>query len=103
MSRSSDIEINFQAAQRQATELEVIADNMRHLAEQQMADAVQGISSCWRGESAAAYLVKAEKVRQDIADTAKELYETASSIRAQAKRIYDAEMQAIALAQSEIK
>lgn len=96
----ANIEINFQNAQAQAKKLEDIADNMKHLADQQMADTIREMSSCWRGEAAAAYFGKAEKVKQDIMDTAKALYAVANSIRAQAKRIYDAEMQAIALTQS---
>lgn len=96
----TNIEIDFQNAQAQAKRLEDVADNMKHLADQQIADTIREMSSCWKGETAAAYFGKAEKVKQDIADTAKALYAVASSIREQAKRIYDAEMRAISLAQS---
>lgn len=96
----ASIEINFQQAQAQAKKLEDMADSMKHLANQQMADTIQGISYCWKGETAAAYLVKAERVRQDIANTAEALYAAANSIKTQAKRIYDAEMQAISLTQT---
>lgn len=93
------IEIDFQNAQAQAKRLEDVADNMKRLADQQIADTIREMSSCWKGETAAAYFGKAEKVKQDIADTAKALYAVASNIRAQARRIYDAEMQAISLTQ----
>lgn len=96
----ANIEINFQQAQAQAKKLEDMADSMKRLANQQMADTIQEMSSCWKGETATAYFGKAERVKQDIASTAETLYAVASSIRTQAKRIYDAEMQAIALAQS---
>ncbi len=94
------IKINFQTAQAQAQKLEDIADNMRNLANQQMLNTIQEMSACWKGETAAIYFRKAEQVRQDVSKTAEKLYETASSIREQAKRVYDAEMQAITLAQT---
>lgn len=96
----ANIEMDFQNAQAQAKKLESAADNMKRLANQQMADTIREMASCWKGETATAYFQKAEKVRQDIADSAKALYAAANSIRTQARRIYDAEMQAIALAQS---
>lgn len=96
----STIEINFQAAQMQAKKLEDIADDMKRLANQQLANTIQEMSTCWKGEAAASYFSKADKVKQDIAATAKKLYTIADSIREEAKRIYDAEMKAVALAQS---
>lgn len=96
----STIEINFQAAQMQAKKLEDIADDMKRLANQQLANTIQEMSTCWKGEAAASYFSKADKVKQDIAATAKKLYIIADSIREEAKRIYDAEMKAVALAQS---
>ena len=97
---SSQIEINFQAAQMQAKKLEDIADDMKRLADQQLANTIQEMSACWKGEAATAYFGKADKVKQDIAATAKTLHTIAASIREEAKRIYDAEMKAVALAQS---
>ena len=97
---SSQININFQAAQMQAKKLEDIADNKKRLADQQLANTVQEMSACWKGEAATAYFSKVGKVKQDIAATAKTLYAIAASIREEAKRIYDAEMKAVTLAQS---
>lgn len=99
----ANIEINFQQAQAQAQKLEDVADSMKRLADQQMTGTIQEMSACWKGETAAAYFGKMEKVKQEVEATAETLYAAANSIRTQAKRIYDAEMQAIALAQSEAK
>lgn len=96
----SKIEINFQAAQAQAKKLEDIADDMKRLANQQLANTIQEMSACWKGEAATSYFSKADKVKQDIAATAKTLYAIAESIREESKRIYDAEMRAVTLAQS---
>ena len=96
----SKIEINFQAAQMQAKKLEDIADNMKHLANQQLANTIQEMSACWKGEAATSYFSKADKVKQDIVATAQTLYAIAASIREEARRIYEAEMKAVALAQS---
>lgn len=95
------IKINFQTAQAQAQKLESIADSIKGLSSRQMASTIQEMSACWKGESAAAYLSKAEQVQQNISKTSEELYKAAAAIREQAKRIYDAEMQSITLAQTQ--
>lgn len=97
------IEINFQSAQEQANRIEEAANSMKQLANQQMTETFQRISACWKGEAASAYLSKAEKVKQEVTSTADALYTIAKKIREQARRIYEAEKQAIAIAQSNIQ
>lgn len=97
-----EINVNFEQLQEQARRLEEIAAEIKRLADQQMAQTLQEMAVCWKGETASAYFNKADRVKQDIIDTAKLLNEAADGIRAQAKRIYDAEMQAVTLTQTDL-
>ena len=96
---SDSIRINFSQAKAQADNISELADNMRTLAEREFNDTIQQIASAWQGESAWAYLAKAEQVRSSILSTAKALADVANEIRVEAKRIYDAEMRALEIAQ----
>lgn len=96
---ADSIRINFSQAKAQANSISEIAENMRTLAERDFNDTIQQIASAWQGDSASAYLAKAELVRSSILSTAKALADVASEIRAEAKRIYDAEMRALEIAQ----
>lgn len=95
----TSIEIDFTEACMQAKKLEECAENMEHLANQQIADTLKTMATGWKGESANAYFAKADIVKSEIAATAKTLYSIASSIRAQARRTYDAEKEALRLAE----
>jgi len=93
------LEINFRTALEQAARLEETADTMKSMAHQQIQEAIQNMSSSWKGETAAAYFGKVEEVRQEILSTADCLYEIADNIRTQARRVYESEKQAIELTQ----
>ena len=96
----SRIEIDFAAANSQASKLEEIAEEMTRLANQQLAGTIETITSGWQGETAAAYISKAQTVKNNIAQTAKMLTAIAQTIRADAKRIYAAEKAALEIAET---
>lgn len=96
-----EINVSFQELQEQARRLEETAADMKRLAGQQLERTIQEMAECWQGETASAYFKKAELVRQDIIQTAKGLDEAAEDIRAQARRLYSAEQQAVNLAQTD--
>lgn len=97
-----EINVNFEQLQAQAQRLEDIAADMKRLAGQQLERTIQEMAGCWKGETASAYFGKAEAVKQDIARTAASLNEAAEDIRAQARRLYNAEQQAVNLAQTDL-
>ena len=92
------IEIDFAAANAQANRLEDLAVKIQDLAEKQLSDTITLLSSGWSGESASAYLQKAEYVKDNITQTAKTLLSIAETIRTDAQRIYDAEKAAVEIA-----
>lgn len=95
----SSIQIDFNVACAQAKKLEDCAEEMKRLANQKMSNAIDEMSAGWKGESATAYFKKADAVKKNIIATSETLYTVANSIRTQAKRIYDAEREALRIAE----
>lgn len=91
---------NFNHAMQQAKELDEIAANLSNLASSDFEGTMQNISMNWIGENARKYLSKGEQLRSDMCSTAGSLRGVASEIRIVAKRVYDAEMQALAIART---
>lgn len=100
MKSSYQISVDFQNAQDQARKLEDAASRLERNVLRQMDTAEQGIHSAWKGQSATLFLSKEERLSGDIRRTASDLRGIASDIRRIARRIYDAEMEALRIAQS---
>lgn len=96
----SEIKFDFQQAQNQAKELEEIAAEMKTMANKELQEVLQNLSSNWTGEAAAEYLKKGGMIQERVRQNAKNLENTANTIRSTAKRIYDAEMMALAIAKA---
>lgn len=94
------IEMNFQQAKQQASRLEQLASRLERLAKNDFEGTLQQISSCWKGESADAYLQKGGQLENNIVRTAADLRRTAQTIRSTAQRTYNAEMRARELARN---
>jgi uncharacterized protein YukE len=58
------------------------------------------LSASWKGDNAKAYIGKGSRLQENIRGTAGELRSIAAEIRTIAKRIYDAEMAALAIAEN---
>lgn len=96
----SKIDIDFAVANSQANKLEEISAEMTRLANQQLAGTIETIASGWQGETAAAYIGKAQTVKGNITQTAKAIAAIAETIRSDAKRIYIAEKAALEIAET---
>lgn len=94
------IEMNFQRANQQASELEEIAGELKTIANQKMTDSMGKVSSSWRSENATKYLRKAGTVQGNIKRISTELQSAATTIRSIAKITHDAELHALELAQA---
>ena len=92
------IDIDFGVACSQANRLEEIAESMARLANKQVAGTVEKIDAAWKGDSAAEYMQKAMMLQSSILQTSQQLMSVAASIRAEAKRIYNAEKAALEIA-----
>lgn len=93
------IEMNYKKAIDQAKELERIAQNLTTQANGTYGNALSALAGNWKGTSADTYQTKANKVKNDVLKTAKELGEAAATIRSIAKRIRDADLKALEVAQ----
>lgn len=93
------INMEFNKAKKQAEKLEEIARELDQTANNQMGNALAGINSAWKSDTAGAYLRKGEKVQEELRSRAKELRKVASTIKQIAQNTYDAEMTAYKIAQ----
>ncbi|MBE5881918.1 MAG: hypothetical protein E7289_06410 [Lachnospiraceae bacterium] len=100
MSSRSTIEFNFTKAKQQADKLDAIANDLSRMSSSDFAGIMQNVSANWKGENASAYLAKGSTLQGKMDVTAKSLRGVAADIRAAAKRIYDAEMLALSIAES---
>lgn len=98
MSRES-IAIDFKKAKQQAQKLDDAAEQFRRIANNNFQDTMQAISASWTGENSRRYLNKGTTLKNQMLQTAKKLNGIASEIRTVAQRIYNAEMQALKIAE----
>ncbi|MBQ0028685.1 MAG: hypothetical protein KBS96_08810 [Lachnospiraceae bacterium] len=100
MATRASIEMDFNLAKNQAARLEELADRLRGLSDNRFGGTLNNISSNWKGENASAYLSKGSKLQNKMDRSSSELYQIASDIRLMAKRIYDAEMANLLIAET---
>ena len=98
MSSRSEIRFNFRQALAQASELDGVADRLERLADKTMEGSMQTLSGAWKGQNATAFLRKEDTLKKEIRKTPTEIHNVADDIRRIAKRIYDAEMEALRIA-----
>lgn len=99
MKSEHSIRFDFAMANRRAAELEDIAQEMRSKVAKGMAATMTNLHAAWEGENAMAYLQKANKVRNDLERTAKDVETVAGNIRYVARIMYETEMRALRVAQ----
>lgn len=99
MANRYQIQMDFSRATQKAGELDTIADNLSRLADTDLESTLQGLSSDWKGENATVYIQKGTTLKGNMEKTVKDIRNTANTIRAIAKNIYDAEMEALRIAE----
>jgi len=99
MSSRKTIEFDFRLVKQKANELDEIAENLQNLSNNKFNNTMQNLSASWKGESASLYLNKGQTLQKDMIKTSKNLRQVASTIRAVARRIYEAEMEALRIAE----
>ena len=98
MSSRSEIRFNFNQALAQASELDSLADRLEQL-ENKTENSMQTLSAAWKGQNATAFLRKEDTIKKEVRKTAAEIHSIADDIRRIARRIYEAEMAALRIAQ----
>ena len=99
MASRASIEFDFHKATAQADRLDTVADQLKMLSDNKFGGAMQHLSSNWKGENASLYLDKGGKLQEQMNATSRELYSIASDIRTVARRLYEAEMRALRIAE----
>ncbi len=100
MATKASIEFDFRKVMNQAEQIDGIANQLDHLSGNRFDSIMQEISANWKGDSASLYVSKGESLQGNMNDTVSELRSIASDIRLIAKRLYIAEMAALAVAQN---
>lgn len=99
MASRSKIQFDFNQAKKQAGRIDDIADGLSGLSKKKLENALQTLSNNWEGANASAYLSKGDRLQGEINSTVLELHSIASDIRTIAQRIYNAEMEALRIAE----
>ena len=100
MATRGTIEINFRQAMNQANKIDAIANDLSTLSKSKFGGSLQNLAGAWKGENASLYLSKGSTLQSKMNTTASSLHTAASDIRTAAKRLYDAEMTALSIAES---
>lgn len=100
MDSKQRIEFDFNLARAQADRLEEIACELAGLSSNKFSGTLQNVSVNWKGENATQYINKGSKLQSQMTATAEELKSIADDLRRTSKRIYNAEMAALAIAEA---
>lgn len=100
MKCSSEIRFDFQNAMQQAQKLDELANDIDRRVANKLDETVQSVHAAWKGDSATLYIGKTQELRRQVQQTARTLRDTAEDIRRIARRIYEAEVRALEIAQS---
>lgn len=92
--------MNYREAMQQARDLDTLAGRIRSTANQKVEESMQLLSSGWKGNNATEFLRKYSELKRQILESAEELRSIADDIRRAARIVYNAEMEALRIAQS---
>lgn len=92
------IEFDYREALKQANKLDEIANNIKHLASENIENTLSTLNGGWQGDSASAFIAKGRTLKDNTLRTASDLTNAADKIRKIAKQIHDAEVAAFEIA-----
>ena len=93
------INFNFRKAMRQADKLDSIAKDMLRVATGDLSQSIQTLGGNWAGKSADAFLAKEGRAQDNVRKLSSNLSGIASSLRQMSRAIYQAELEAVRIAQ----
>lgn len=99
MASRYQIQMDFNRASQKANELDSIADDMSRLSGTDLQNTLNSLGNDWKGDNANAYIQKGFALKENMDKTVTSIRNTASTIRQIAKNIYDAEMEALRIAE----
>lgn len=95
----TSIQIDFNRVMKQADRLDDLAYELTGVAQNQINGAMQEIHHSWTGEAAEQYLKKGQIIEKKVIQSASQLKKIAAVIRTMATVTYNAELEAIRIAQ----
>lgn len=93
------IRMNFRKALEQAREVEDISKDLSNLSRGPFEEAMNQLAANWTGENSRKFVAKGGLLREQLEGTSRELKDTAETIRRIAQEIYEAEMEALRIAE----
>lgn len=99
MASRYQIQMNFSQAERKAAELDGIAGDLSRLSGTDLQNTLNSLGNNWKGENAGLYIGKGFQLIENMEKTAASLRQTAETIRSVARNIYNAEMEALRIAE----
>ena len=100
MATKEEIEMDLKQALKQADKIDAAANQLGNLSGREFRGSLDNLSASWKGECASMYLAKGGRLQEQMDSTARELHAAAADVRALARRLYDAEMNAWRIATS---
>ena len=98
MASEYTIIFNYNKAIKQADELTDIAKEIRKTADDKLESSIQTIDKNWDGANSKKFVNKSKRLKEKVTDSADDIDAVAGSIKTMAKKIYDAEMEALRIA-----
>ena len=99
MASRYQIQMDFSRATQKASDLDNIANDLSRLSGTDLQNTLNSLSNDWKGDNATLYIQKGFSLKENLDETVKSIRNTASTIRSIAKNIYDAEMEALRIAE----
>ena len=98
MKSEYQINMDFQKAEAQVSELRSLANQMRDIANEELNRTLNNINANWDGENSEAFLAKGRMLKSRISNTATDIDRIADSIHAIAENTKRAELEAVRIA-----
>ena len=99
MASRTQIQMDFNHATQKANELDEIANDLSKLSGTDLQNTLNSLGNNWKGDNATLYIQKGFSLKESMDTTVTSIRQTAATIRAIAKNIYDAEMEALRIAE----
>lgn len=99
MASRYQIQMDFSRANQKASDLDNIANDLSRLSGTDLQNTLNSLGNDWKGDNATLYIQKGFSLKENLDETVKSIRNTASTIRSIAKNIYDAEMEALRIAE----
>ena len=97
MSEINQILFDYAEAEKQAAQLEQLAEKLANLSTSDMEKILSDIDSAWKGDNATSFLQKGSTIQNKINTSAGELKKIAETIRAISNNLHKADEEAVVL------